>query len=395
MKGSPSVDRLAPGRAGAAAAGLCVGLLALLLSACQSSPEQPAAGTGSTAKDPASLMQEYLAAGRQKIDEGSVVEGARQLVAVLAERQSLASPSPAAAEAASRAEAELTKLAAALALDSGVEWLDADKNQLTGSTLDVGSPGAMQPSVVLSYNMGRGRTLVSAAPIAFEFARGSGTLTGFVSTNEYGQATCLVARLDSQTGESVVRAALAVTVNGYTWRPQGIERDFVFVPPSRRATILALERFPKGSNQPPIILDAVYNTLKGVAFDFSHYDGVLMGDAFGRVFSGDPKAIQALGMEKEVSYLVMVLNDCTAVNQVVVDGKTYNIFRSQITATARIIRVADGKILYSAAIQSVQGQGGDAGKAAQDGLRKAAAGMADRLARDLPEISAALAAGKK
>jgi hypothetical protein len=90
-----------------------------------------------------------------------------------------------------------------------------------------------------------------------------------------------------------------------------------------------------------------------------------------------------------------VLNDCTAVNQVVVDGKTYNIFRSQATATARIIRVADGKILYSAAVQSVQGQGGDAGKAAQDGLRKAAAAMADRLASDLPEISAALAAGKK
>ncbi len=272
-----------------------------------------------------------------------------------------------------------------------MEWVDANKNQLTGSTLAVGSPGALQPSVVLSYNMGRGRTLVPGAPIVFEFVKGDGTLTGFVSTNEYGQATCSVARLGSDTGESVVRAALAVTVNGYTWRPQGIERDFVFVPPVRRATILALERFPKGTNQPPVILDPVYNALKAVAFDFSHYDGVLMGDSFVRVFSGDPKAIQALGVEKDVSYLVTVLNDCTAVNQVVVDGKTYNIFRSQTTATARIIRVADGKILYSAAVQSVQGQGGDAAKAAQDGLRKAAAEMAERLSRDLREISAVLA----
>ena len=139
----------------------------------------------------------------------------------------------------------------------------------------------------------------------------------------------------------------------------------------------------------------MYNALKGVAFDFSHYDGVLMGEAFMRVFSGDPKAIQALGMQKEVSYLVMVLNDCTAVNQVVVDGKTYNIFKSLTTATTRIIRVADGKILYSGAVQAVSGQGGDAAKAVQDGLRRAATEMSDRLSRDLVEITAALAQKKK
>ena len=370
--------------------------LAVLLAACGSAPAPVhRADAAPGAKNSVALMKEYLSAGRQKIDEGNIVEGARQLVAVLAERKSMTVDETEAVEIAARAEAELTKLGAALALDSGVEWVDENKNQLTGSTLEIGSPGAMQPSVILSYNMGRGRTLVPAAPVVFQFVKGGGTLTGYVTTNEYGQATCSVASLDSPAGESVIRASVVFRVNDFSWAPQGLEKDFVFVPPVRRATILALERFPKGANQPPLILDPVYNALKGVAFDFSHYDGVLMGEAFMRVFSGDPKAIQALGMQKEVSYLVMVLNDCTAVNQVVVDGKTYNIFKSQTTATTRIIRVADGKILYSGAVQAVSGQGGDAGKAVQDGLRRAATEMSDRLSRDLVEITAALAQKKK
>jgi hypothetical protein len=335
-------------------------------------------------------MRAYLSNGLAKIEEGSVTEGVRQLVAALAERESLASAPREVEEVAEKAKAELTRLGAALSLDSGMEWLDENKNQLTGSVLDVGSPKGIQPSVILSYNMGRGKTLVAGAPILFEFVKGGGVLTASVSTNDYGQATCSIARLDSQNAESVIRASLVYAVNGFTYTMQGVERDFVYVPPSRRATILALERHPKGVNQPPIILDPVFNTLKGVAFDFSNYDGVLMGNAFMNVFAGDPKAIQALGMQKDVSYLVMVLNDCIAVNQVVLDGKTYNIFKSQTTATTRVIRVADGKILYSGAVQGIAGQGGDTGKALLDGFRKAAEEMAAKLRRDLPEIGSAL-----
>jgi hypothetical protein len=371
--------------------------LAAFLAACAStgpSPEPPVGGTtagaaGSTGA--LSRMKEFFSSGTARIDEGNVMEGARQLVAVLAEAESLTSPAQEAMDLARRAEAALTSLGAALAMDSGLEWVDPGKNQLSASALEAGSPTGLQPSVILSYNMGRGRTLVAGAPILFEFVKGGGILTGFVSTNEYGQATCSIARLDSQTQESVIRAGVVFTVDGFSYRMQGVQRDFVYVPPARRATILALERLPRGTNQPPIILDPVYNALKGVAFDFSHYDGVLMGDAFMRVFSGDPKAIKGLGMQKEVSYLVMVLNDCTAVNQVVLDGKTYNIFKSQTTATTRIIRVADGKILYSGAVQGVPGQGGDAAKAGLEGLRRAATEMADKLLKDLAEINAALA----
>jgi hypothetical protein len=56
-----------------------------------------------------------------------------------------------------------------------------------------------------------------------------------------------------------------------------------------------------------------------------------------------------------------------------------------------VIRVADGKVLYSGLIQAVAGQGGTAEKAALDSLRNAAAAMQDKVAQELPEIERALA----
>jgi hypothetical protein len=58
----------------------------------------------------------------------------------------------------------------------------------------------------------------------------------------------------------------------------------------------------------------------------------------------------------------------------------------------RIIRVADGKILYSAAVQGVSGQGGTADKAIMDGFRNAADGLKNRIRSDLAAIDKALTA---
>jgi hypothetical protein len=71
-------------------------------------------------------------------------------------------------------------------------------------------------------------------------------------------------------------------------------------------------------------------------------------------------------------------------------GKKYNIWKSQTTATTRLIRVADGKVMYSGTVQAVAGQGGSAEKASLDGLRNAASAMADKIAQDLPEIQRVL-----
>jgi hypothetical protein len=335
-------------------------------------------------------MREYLDNGMAKIADGAVAEGARQLVTVLAERRKSGVAGADADEIASLAETELSKLGAALSLEAGPEWLDEANNQRTGSTLDVGTPKTLQPSVILTFNMGRGRSLVAAAPIVFGFQRGGGTLTAAVNTNELGQATCSLGRFDSTASEQVIRAAVEYRVEGFIWRFEGVMKDFAYAPPGRKAVILALERTSSGVVQPPVIIDAVFNALKNVDLDFSHYDGALAPDRFLKLFAGDPGAIKALKLEGDTAYLVTVLNDCTQAKQVVLDGKVYNIWKAPASATIRLIRAADGKIMFSGTTDAA-GQGGTAAKAASDGLAATASAMAKMLAGRLTEIETALA----
>jgi hypothetical protein len=338
-------------------------------------------------------LKEYLDNGLGKLDQGAISEGIGQLVSVLAEAQSAGAKSAEAQQVVRRAETELTKIRNGLALEAGMEWLDQNKNQVNGSSVDVGSEKALSPSVILTFNFGAGKALVSGAPIFFEFVRGGGLLTSFVTTNDYGQANCSIARLENPSEESIIRASLVYRVKGYTYPFQDIIKDFVYVPPSRKATILVLERAGERVQQDPVILDSVYNRLKKMAFDFSQYNGILLGEEFLKVFGGDPAAIRRLGLEAEVSYLVMVLNDGYYVNQVELNGKKYDIYKSQTTATTRIIRVSDGKILYSGTVQAVSGQGGTEEKAVLDGFRSAAQAMAEKLEVDYGQIDAVLTGG--
>jgi len=338
-------------------------------------------------------MGEFLENGQQKIDQGAISEGISQLVAVLAEKSKLNSTSPEIEELAFRAETELAKLGAALEIEAGMEWMDSDKNQISASSLDGGTDKGLNPSVMLTLNLGGGKALVSGAPIFFEFIKGTGLLTSFVNTNDYGQATCTIARLENNSQENMVRASLIYRVKGYSYTFKGLERDFVYLPPARKATILVMEKAGKQVAEDPVILDAVFNKLKEVAFDFSHYNGVLLGDNFIKVFGGEVQAIKRMGLEKEVSYLVMVLNDGYYVKQIEMGGKKYNIYKSQTTATTRIIRVSDGTILYSGTVQGIGGQGGDSQKAVLDGFRRAADSMAAKIEKDLKEIIKALSGG--
>lgn len=335
-------------------------------------------------------MKEYLDNGLKKLDQGAISEGIAQLVSVLAEASSVKS-TEAVETLRRKAETELSKVRAGLTLEAGLEWLDENKNQLSARSVDVGG-NALQPSVILTLNYGgTGKALVTGAPIVFEFIRGGGLLTAAVNTNDYGQANCVVARLDNPNEQSIIRASLLYRVGGFSFPFEGVSKDFVFIPPARNATILVLEKAGDLVAEDPVILDAVYNKLKGVAFDFSQYNGKLLGEDFLKVFGGDPKTIRRMGLEQEVSYLVMVLSDGYNISQVELAGKKYNIFKSQTNATTRLIRVSDGKIMYSGSVQGVSGQGGSREKAVLDGFRNAAAAMAEKLQQELAEIKRVLA----
>ena len=353
----------------------------------QQSQETAAKSDGELAQ----RLNKYLENGLAKVEQGTISEGINQLVTILAEAQSAGSSSGDIRAIVDTAETELTKIAAGLEMEAGTEWVDANKNQTSASSIDVGTGNSLNPSVILTYNFGSGKALITGAPIYFEFVQGSGLLTNFVATNDYGQSNCAIARLDNPNSENIVRASLVYRAKGYSYPFQGITKDFVYVPPARKATILVMEKAGERIQDDPVILDSVYNRLKDMAFDFSQYNGVLLGDAFLKVFGGDPNEIRRMGLEKEVSYLVMVLNDGYYVNQVELGGKKYNIFKSQTTATTRIIRVSDGKIMYSGTVQAVGGQGGSEDKAILDGFRNAAQAMSEKLDTDYPEIDRVLA----
>jgi len=357
----------------------------------QGEPEQPKEAATTGDGELAQRLNEFLENGLAKVEQGTVSEGINQLVTILAEADAAGSTSGDIRAIVDTAETELTKIAAGLEMEAGTEWVDANKNQISASSIDVGTENGLNPSVILTYNFGSGKALITGAPIYFEFVQGSGLLTNFVATNDYGQSNCSIARLENPNSENIIRASLVYRVKGYSYPFQGITKDFVYVPPARKATILVMEKAGEMIQDDPVILDSVYNRLKDMAFDFSQYNGVLLGDAFMKVFGGDPNEIRRMGLEKEVSYLVMVLNDGYYVNQVELGGKKYNIFKSQTTATTRIIRVSDGKIMYSGTVQAVGGQGGSEDKAVLDGFRNAAQAMAEKLEEDYPEIDSALA----
>jgi hypothetical protein len=370
-------------------------LLALLLLSCATAPA-PVASTGGeqaadSAKQLSQRMKEYLDNGMDKVNQGAISEGIAQLVTVLAEYAGAEQKDMAAEELKRRAEVELQKIEAGLSMETGTEWLDANKNQITASSVSIGGEKSLNPSVILTLNYGgAGKALVGGAPITFAFMKGSGGLTAFVNTNDYGQANCNLASLENPNAESIIRASLLYKTKGFTYAFERVTKDFVYAPPTRKATILVMERAGTMIVEDPVVLHAVYSKLKGVAFDFSSYNGKLLGDDFLEVFGGDPQAIRRLGLEKEVSYLVMLLNDAFNVSQVELQGKKYNIWKAQASCSARVIRVADGKVMYSGMVQAVAGQGGSSDKATLDSLRNAALAMQEKIAQDLPEISKVL-----
>jgi hypothetical protein len=275
-------------------------------------------------------------------------------------------------------------------MEASADWIDANKNQVPASLLDLGTPSALQPSVVLSYEMGRGKALVPGAQVLFRIVKGGGVLTESVTTNDFGQAASIITRVESQSEELVVRASLVFTVGDFVHAVSSLERDFVYLPSTRRAALIALERLPDGASRPPRILNPVFNAIKDAGFDLSSHDGALLGETFVRACSGDSKALHELGAALGASYLVTVINECQSVTQVVLNGQKYEIYRSRALASVRITRVGDGKILYTRDVGPIQGQGGTEEKAAADGLDKAANELAAALGADLKGIAAAL-----
>ncbi len=336
-------------------------------------------------------MEELLETGVGKLNEGLVSEGMKHLVSALAERQKLVRSLPQAEEVAQAAQIELAKLQTSIALEADHVWLDESMNQKVGSTLNP----EHGPVVILTLRTQTGRSLISNAPIRFEFIKGSGTVTEEVNTNAYGQASCVIGSFAQPQKEQIIRASLVITVGSFTHRMEGVYRDFLYAPPANRAAILVLERSKQGVSEDPYILPPVFETLKKLEYDFSLYNSYLSVDEFTRIYAGNRESIERLGLEEGISYLVVLLNDCYSVRQLELSGRKLNLFVSDAKTTTRIIRVADGKIMFQKSVElsksrNTHGQGGSEEKAILDVLRRASQAMAQLLDSSFAELRKSL-----
>jgi hypothetical protein len=373
-------------------------ILAIMFSGCVTTNNSQGTGkdnqsaTGKNADSVADKMKQYLENGKAKIDYGSISEGIKQLVSVLAEKSKITSPGDEINAIAKQAEIELTKLKAAISMEAEPsQWIDKTLNQISGSTIDV----KPQPSILLTIDTGIGRSIVANAPIVFRFTKGSGVLSGIVNTNDYGQADCKIVRFDNAKEENIIRASIVFKEKDFIYELEGLTRDFVYMPPARNATILVLEKSELGASSDPGMADAVFNSLKAVDFQFSVFNGSFKEEQFGKVFGGDKDAISKLGLAEGVSYLVAVYSECYSVNQQVFNGKKYDMYISEARATTRVIRVADGKVLYDTKIvrdhaHSTHGQGNSKEKAILNVLNLTTDDMTAKIKEDFSEIDKAL-----
>ena len=106
-------------------------------------------------------IKELLENGLKYLDQGSISVGISQLVAVLAEGSKISAPGDDVKSLINEAETTLAKIGSSITMETGSEWLDENKNQINADTLSLGTKEALQPSIILIYNMGTsGKTLI-------------------------------------------------------------------------------------------------------------------------------------------------------------------------------------------------------------------------------------------
>ncbi len=332
-------------------------------------------------------LEDVYESGRNALGKGQTSEAIEGFIAILAEIDQSVMNGAKIQNLKEEVESQLVQLGSALNLEPNQEWIDPRGNQINGSTQNIGGENPLQPGVMLTLNTGSGKSVVSDAPIRFQFIKGSGVITGTVTTGEYGQANAAIVRLDNPQTEQVIRASLIYTVKDFTYEFKTLTRDFVYLPPENTATILVLERFEEGYMENPIIIDDTYRVLEELNVEFSPFNGVLIGDDYIDAYNGNQKLVRQIGDETGVSYLFFIFSDVHTVSQIKLGEKVYNIWKSQTNSTARIIRVEDARILYSQGVMNITGQGGTREKAVRDGLEKASSELMPKLSEDLEKIS--------
>ena len=335
-------------------------------------------------------MKSYLETARQKLEEMAIAEAIKQYVAVLGAGQRQDNSNPEILKLINEAASAITKLESGFLLKPASEWLDENENQKTSSSLIQEGKGLLSPRLMIWYNAAGSYLALGGVPVVFEFVKGKGMVSGLATTNEYGEAFATLTKLENPHEESVIRASIVFNVKGYVYRFNQTYVEFVYLPPLKRAMLFVLEKAVNYQADDPIIFNPIFNTLKRLDFDLIPYSGKLLEADFIRAFNGDTATIKRLASEKNLPYLILVLNDCFRIGQI-----TESAYVGEGRATLRIIRVADGKLVFEAlgtALKSdnTHGQGGSAEKVIRNVHTRTTLALGAALEKKWSEILKAL-----
>ena len=281
------------------------------------------------------------------------------------------SPSPDTKAKADQAAAELARIGTRLTLEPASEWVDAKGTQIAGSSRTLGKEGGLSPAVYLYENFGTGKSPVADAPIFFQFVKNSGSLVLFVTTDAYGKANTTAASIDEPGKDAVIRAFPVFKARGKSYAFQTVFRDFAYLPPANIVKVLALETSELGVSDNPRTVDPAASALKQTGLQVVPFNAKLAPDDFRNAYSGQAKALAALGVDAVSPYAAFVLVDVAAARQMELNGKLYNIFTAAVTLNFRLVR-SDGSIVYSLPIDGIKGQGGTKEASIADAFRRVA-----------------------
>lgn len=317
----------------------------------------PSASPSGSDEEAAAFMEK----ARQAADDNHLTEAIKAYVTVLA----ISEQDPGAkkaAEAAQSARTELGKIGASLSIDPNEAWLKPTGEQQSGSTRLVGQGASLQPAVYLYANYGSGKAPIADAPIAFEFVENSGTMNGFVSTDEFGRANTTVLKLDDPAKPATVRAQPVFKSRGFSYAFKNLFRDFNYLAPVNTVLALSLSRSELGAAENSLSSDIMAGDLKSIGLQVLPVSGGGQEEAFMAAFKGDKEAVSKLLEQAKASYLLLTYIDLDSVKQYEYQGKLYNIFSAYGKALLRLIR-SDGTVVFSVPIEKLKGDGGSKAKA--------------------------------
>jgi hypothetical protein len=361
---------------------LCLILFASALGAAPSS--LPSAGSASS---PVAEMSAYLSKAQDAADSNHLAEAIRSYVAVLAMAEE--SPSPDAKAKADEASVQLARIATRLSLEPAGEWMDSKGTQVAGDSRSLGKEGGLSPAVYLFENFGTGKSPVADVPIYFQFAKNSGSMVSFVTTDAYGKANTTVAKLDEPGKDAVIRAYPVFKSRGKSYAFQTVFRDFAYLPPANVVKVLALESSEAGVSDNPGTVDSVAAVLKQTGLQILPFNAKLATESFQRAYGGEIKALSSLGINAASPYAAFVLVEVAPARQMELGGKKYNIYTAAAKLSFRLLR-ADGSIVYSLPIDGLKGQGGTKEAAISDAYKRARDAIGPELQKRLDDIQDAL-----